>query len=113
MHWNISYTLNIIFELKLLFVFASLSNIAGSSIKHPHWSSEAYSPKVGEYIKYKTLYHKWKLIEMFFTYMNGVIDTTAPYVNIFICYGQQLKYLFLLHSTPFPQEMLNTQTSEL
>ena len=22
--------------------------------------------------------------------MNGVIDTTAPYVNIFICYGQQL-----------------------
>ena len=32
--------------------------------------------------------------------MNGLIDTTAPYVNIFICYGQQLKYLlsfFLLH----------------
>ena len=44
--------------------------------------------------------------------MNGVIDTTAPYVNIFICYGQQLKYLFA-SLYPFPQEILNTQTSEL
>ena len=44
--------------------------------------------------------------------MNGVIDTTAPYVNIFICYGQQLKYLFA-SLYPFPQEMLNTQTSQL
>ena len=38
--------------------------------------------------------------------MNGVIDTTAPYVNIFICYGQRLKYLFLMHSTPFPKKCL-------
>ena len=45
--------------------------------------------------------------------MNDLIDATAPYANIFICYMQQLKYLFSLHSTPFPQEMLNTQTSEL
>ena len=44
--------------------------------------------------------------------MNGTIDTTAPYVNIFICYGQQFKYLFA-SLYPFPQEMLNTQTSEL
>ena len=62
---------------------------------------------------------------MFFTYniskpfdylytliMNDLIDTTAPYVNIFICYEQQLKYLFA-SLYPFPQEMLNTQTSEL
>ena len=29
--------------------------------------------------------------------MNGLIDTTAPYVNIFICYVQQLKHLFLIY----------------
>ena len=40
------------------------------------------------------------------------MDTTAPYVNIFICYGQQLKYIFA-SLYPFPQEMLNTQTYEL
>ena len=44
--------------------------------------------------------------------MNGLIDTTAPYVNISICYGQQLKYRFA-SLYPFPQEMLNAQTSEL
>ena len=44
--------------------------------------------------------------------MNDLIDTTAPYVNIFICYGQQLKYLFA-SLYPFPQEMPNTQTYEL
>ena len=38
--------------------------------------------------------------------MNGLIDTTAPYVNIFICYRQQLKYLFLFHSTHFPKKCL-------
>ena len=42
--------------------------------------------------------------------MNGLIDTTAPYVNIFICYGQQLKYLlsfFPLTPTKF-SAMLRT-----
>ena len=45
--------------------------------------------------------------------MNGVIDTTAPYVNILSVTGnKQLKYLFA-SLYPFPPEMLNTQTSEL
>ena len=44
--------------------------------------------------------------------MNGCIDTTGSYVKIFSCYGQQFKYFFdSLYS--FPQEMLNTQTSDL
>ena len=51
------------------------------------------------------------LLSLYFI-MNGLIDTTTPYVNIFSCYGQQLKYLFA-SLYPFPQEMLNTQTSEL
>ena len=45
--------------------------------------------------------------------MNGVIDTTAPYVNILsVTENKQLKYLFA-SLYPFPPEMLNTQTSEL
>ena len=46
--------------------------------------------------------------------MNGVIDTTAPYVHIYISVteNKQLKYLFA-SLYPFPPEMLNTQTSEL
>ena len=51
-------------------------------------------------------------LSLYFDHERRLIDTTAPYVNIFICYGQQLKYLFA-SLYPFPQEMLNTQTSEL
>ena len=41
------------------------------------------------------------LLSLYFI-MNGLIDTTTPYVNIFSCYGQQLKYLFA-SLYPFPQ----------
>ena len=33
-------------------------------------------------------------LSLYFDHERRLIDTTAPYVNIFICHGQQLKYLF-------------------
>ena len=46
--------------------------------------------------------------------MNGCIDTTGSYVEIFICYtANRIKAPFLLHSLPLSPEIRNAQTREL
>ena len=54
-------------------------------------------------MKDRDVFHLQYFDYLYTLIMNGVIDTTAPYVNIFICYGKQtvkVPFRFTLSLSP-------------